>query len=390
MRFSARQETLLAMLKAVRTVAGKAHTAGVPAGVCLRSRGDGRLEMAATDGQTGVRLLSLPNTDGTEPGAAVLSASMFGDFIATLGPGSVECTASTRAPNMLEVSYMGGRGKAHFATFGDDPALFETYQAAADSNWAGKWSLPASVFRSAVGQVDYACNLSLGYALAGVRVILGGGEMRLVGLDNFRIATRTVSVSGDGEATFTVPVRAMAIAKQVLTGNGEVTIGLLSEAESPRVQLAGEGDAGTCVEVTTASITERYPDWQRFTSLPPLEARCDTGTVDLIAGIGRIEKVVRADGSVRFNWPAAGGGLALTGKEREAGSCETVLDADTIGEGNIAMGAGFLLEFLRTVESDRVSIGLVEAGSMVMGRISAVGLEHGEHLYVLAPRYVPD
>jgi len=392
-RFSSRQETLLAMLKAVRTVAGKARTIPALSGVLLRVQADGTLEMTGTDGQTGVRVLSLPDVGERETGAIVLAAPMFGDLIAALGPGFVEGQVAAEAPSILELSYMAGRGKARLAASWDDSDGIDAYQTPAVTEWRGTWMVAAPAFKRALGQVEYACNPSLGNALSGVRFVLTNDEMRLVGADNFRIATRTLPVipaPGISEAAFTVPAPTIAAAKRVLAGKGDVTISLFADTETPKIQITGDGEADLRVEVTARLITEEYPNWQHFFSLPLMQPYCLVAVADLVAALKRVDKVAPKDGSVRLEWPSADGGLKLSGGEESTGSCEITVDAVTENQARIALGVQLLLEFLGTVESEHVSIGLVDGGGMPLGRICATQLHEGEHIYMLAPRRVPE
>jgi len=394
MRFSSRQETLLAMLKAVRTVAGKARTIPALSGVLLRVQVDGTLEMAGTDGQTGVRVLSLPDVGEKETGAIVLAAPIFGDLIAALGPGFVEGQVTADAPSTLELNYMAGRGKAHLAAFWNDAEGIDAYQTSAPVEWRGTWMVAAPAFKRALGQVEYACNPSLGNALSGVRFVLANDEMRLVGADNFRIAMRTLPVTipaaGISEAAFTVPAPTIAAARRVLAGKGDVTISLFADGETPKIQITGDGEADLRVEVTARLVTEEYPNWQRFFSLPLMQPYCLVAVADLIAALKRIDKVTPKGGTVRFEWPSADGGLKLSGGEDSTGSCEIVVDAVTEDQATIPLGVQLLLEFLGTVESEHVSIGLVDGGGMTLARICATQLHQGEHIYMLALRHVPE
>jgi len=394
MRFGSRQETLLAMLKAVRTVAGKARTIPALSGVLLRVQADGTLEMAGTDGHTGVRVLSLPDVGERETGVIVLAAPMFGDLIAALGPGFVEGRVTAEAPSTLELSYMAGRGKARLAAFWNDPDGIDAYQTPAPVEWRGTWMVAAPPFKRALGQVEYACNPSLGNALSGVRFVLANDEMRLVGADNFRIATRTLPVipaPGISEAAFTVPAPTIAATKRVLAGKGDVTIGLFADGETPKIQITGDGEADLRVEVTAQLIAEEYPNWQRFFSLPLMQPYCLVAVADLVAALKRVSKIgPNKEWPVRFEWPSADGGLKLSGGEESTGSCEITVDAVTQDQATIPLGVQLLLEFLGTVESEHVRIGLADGGGMALAHICATQLHEGEHIYMLAPRHVPE
>jgi DNA polymerase III sliding clamp (beta) subunit (PCNA family) len=142
--------------------------------------------------------------------------------------------------------------------------------------------------------------------------------------------------------------------------------------------------------VTARLITEEYPNWQRFFSLPLMQPYCLVAVADLVAALKRVDKVAPKDGSVRLEWPSADGGLKLSGGEESTGSCEITVDAVTEDQARIALGVQLLLEFLGTVDSEHVKIGLLDGGGMPLGRICATQLHEGEHIYMLAPRHVPE
>ena len=154
-----------------------------------------------------------------EPGNLVLSARLFGDIVRRL-PGEQVCIASDEK-NITAITC----GLSEFSIVGI-PA--EEYPEIPSITGETTIDLPHSMLKSMIRQTIFAvADTDAKPIHTGTLFELGGGTLRLVSVDGYRLAIREEPVQANEEASFVVPGKTLNEVTKLLSDSEEETLSLV-------------------------------------------------------------------------------------------------------------------------------------------------------------------
>lgn len=212
--------------------------------------------------------------------------------------------------------------------------------------------LPADQFRRAVRATEYATDTaSSRYALGAILVDVKDSDPTLVATDGRRLAIVQAETDQDvGTVTCLLPARA-AMAAMAAPGDS-----VQIETDGKFVVLSSAG-----MTVTGLLITGAFPRWRD--AVPKrTSAKASTVTRDALLHGVRQAAIVTSEQSkgVEFTF---GKSLKLAAQSSEAGQASVTVELEDAGDaGTVKLDPAFVVDFLRTLDSESAPEVTVEIG----------------------------
>ncbi len=206
-----RQKLNEAVLNVQRTVSAKSS---VPAleGILLTAL-EGSIRLCGFDLEIGMTT-ELP-AEVKEPGSIVMGARLFGDIVRRLPQDTVSFKANEKQVAQIE------SGEASFSLVGIPAQEYpELPQITGDTNI----SIPSNVLKGMIRQTLFAvAETDAKPVHTGTLFEIGGGEIRLISVDGYRLAIRCEKTSSEEKSSFVVPGKTLGEVMKLLPDGDEET-----------------------------------------------------------------------------------------------------------------------------------------------------------------------
>lgn len=375
MRVSVLQVNLASLKIAAHAIAPRS-TLPVLGNILLKAERGG-LELAAANGEFGVRLLV--NAEVEAEGAIAVPARLLAEFVETLPPDRVvmELQTRTRTLHLRCGPYETNIRGIDAGEFPPLPAVTKPPTTTA--------TVTATELRQAIKQVAFAAATDeIGSALSGVYTQLRGNHLRLVATDRVRMALRSIQLAGPCDLSIGVimPVRALRELARII---GAMNLGekddvqvMLTEARNQIVfHLPG-------VDLVSQLIEARFPDYTKV--IPATYAtRAVVNTAAFLKAV-RIARLFADDAThtIRVQVVPGETGKLIISANGTSGAITTEIEAVVTGQPLlIGFNGDFVSEALQTIHAPNVVFEAVSVSRP--GVFRPEGDESGEHLNIIMP-----
>lgn len=344
MKLTAGRESLLKPLQAVIGVVERRQTMPILANVLLVAK-DGEVAVTATDLE--VELVAVAEVSVESPGEVTVPGRKLLDICRAL-PDDAEISISQSGEKL---NIKSGRSKFSLTTL--PAAEFPTVE---DINAGHSVSVSQSVLARLLEKTHFSmAQQDVRYYLNGLLLETGKNVLRAVATDGHRLALCEVELEGKSapEQQVIVPRKGVLELQRLMSGDGDLDIELGSN--HVRIQLDG-------IRFTSKLIDGRFPEYERV--IPQ-----DTSNA-LAADRGLFRSALQRT-AILSNEKYRGirliireGGMVLQAHNPEQEEAEEELEAEYTGEEiEIGFNVNYLLDALSAIESDEVSLALVDGNS---------------------------
>jgi len=344
MKLSAGREALLKPLQAVIGVVERRQTMPILANVLLVAK-DGEVAVTATDLE--VELVAVASVQVDSPGEVTVPGRKLLDICRAL-PEDAEISISQSGEKL---NVKSGRSKFSLTTLpaGEFPVI-------EDINAGQSISVAQDVLARLLEKTHFSmAQQDVRYYLNGLLLETGGKVLRTVATDGHRLALCEVELDGEKmpEQQVIVPRKGVLELQRLMGGGGELVIELGSN--HVRIQLEG-------IRFTSKLIDGRFPEYDRV--IPQ-----DTSNA-LSAGRGSFRSALQRT-AILSNEKYRGirliirdNAMVLQAHNPEQEEAEEELEIEYSGEEiEIGFNVNYLLDALAAIESDEVTLALVDGNS---------------------------
>lgn len=376
MKFRCERDDLLEAVQfASRAISNRA-TLPVLSGLRIEATDDGKVVVAATDLELTMETAFKAGVD--EPGTVIVPGRLFGEMSRSLGAGQVSLFSGDG-----EVEIGSGRGQFRVKALAPDdyPALPIEDRATGGTEISVE--VEAAALSVALSQVIRAASGDESrQVLTGVLWEVEAGKLTLAATDSYRLAVRSIAVSGGPAEVKKVvlPARALGELARALQGSGGAVRATMKEnLVAFAVPRAGEDGSGVGESVIGSRFIEgEFPNYRQL--LP--QGYPNALTVDreaLIEVTKRVGLLAQNNLPVKLN---LGTELEVSAHTPDVGEGQEVLDAEYEGEAFvIAFNPQFLHDGASAVQTEKL---VLEAGDGLKPAILR-GEGESEYTYLLMP-----
>lgn len=379
MRFSCTQENLDQGLDVVSHVAGKNVNLPILGNVLVKAD-DKALHFMSTNLEIAITCAVRGKVE--QPGEFTVPSKLFADYVSLLPKERVDVVLEG---NAFAVSCGSYQTKLNGIPASEFP-LIPTIES------KDKFSIPASDFRQAVAQVLFAVAPNESRPeISGVlfKFVPGadGIELILAATDSYRLAEKTVKAASGTSIKETVyvivPSRTVGEVVRIL---GVFKDGIDSPANID-IQL-GENQilfSYDNTELVSRTIEGKYPDYRQL-----IPDKFETETIirkDELARAVKTSSLFSRSGlndvHIKFTPPS---GVALSAVNGQTGEHAVTLDAKITGkENSVTVNFRYFLDGVNNIESDEVSIQMIDTMSPCIIRPMSDGQVLKDYLYIVMP-----
>jgi len=343
-----------ALVEAVNVVAGVVVSrTPTPVLQCVKlTATDGRLTLAATDLEVGLRL-GVDQVDVSKPGEALIPADKLTQIVRACDDPTL--TLETKEHTM----HIRGQG-SHFTVFGYDPKEapavrdFEDVKVDCD--------IDASVFRTLISRTLFAAAAEHSrYAINGVLIERDGKKIRLVATDGRRLAVARGEVKPGPDASASkisciVPTKALNLLSKLLV-DPESTVKIAIEENQAVFSVVAAGDNNAAV-LSTNLVEGAFPPFEDV--IPKDQDKKVTFDAGALSSAIRRAALLTNEESKGVRLSFADNKLTLTSRAPEMGEAEIHLDLDKYDGDPLEIGfnPGFITDALKVVDGQQVIIEL--------------------------------
>ena len=354
MKFRCERDDLLAAVQfASRAISNRA-TLPVLSGLRIEATEDGVVVVAATDLELTMETSFKAGVD--EPGKLIVPGRLFGEMSRSLGAGQVSVHGTDS-----EVEIGSGRGQFRVKSLAPDdyPALPLEDKSAEGSSIAVE--VDAQLLSTSLSQaVRAASGDESRQVLTGVLWEVEAGTLTLAATDSYRLAVRTLQVSGGSPEArrVVVPSRTLAELGRALTGtSGTVTAHVKENLIAFTIPAGGPEGSGSGESVIGSRFIEgEFPNYKQL--IP--QGYPNALTVDresLLEVTRRVGLLAQNNLPVKLSLAAE---LEVSAHTPDVGEGQEILEAEYEGEPFvIAFNPQFLVDGASAVQTERL---VLEAG----------------------------
>ena len=358
-----------AMALITGVVAGRTPT---PALQCVRLSGeDGRLTLAATDGEVALTL-SIDRVDLEDGGEVLVPADKFSQVARSCDDTTLTIVGDGDA---LHVRSSDSRFKVFGFPISEAPEILAFEDAEPD------FSVDGAAFRGLMERTVFAAATDHSrYAINGVHLDLQGSQIRLVATNGHRLALSMGPCDNNCEKTdCIVPTKAMTLLKRLLhDGGGTVSV----KIDNGRIVFHVDNGAG-CTSTLTSNLVEgTFPPFEDV--IPKDLDRKAVVNKDALHRAVRRAHLMTNEESRGVKLVFDGTCLKITSRAPETGEAEIEVPIESfMGDKlEIAFNPVYIMDALKVVDGDDVTIelkksekpGLIRSGSNFVYIIMPVSL----------------
>ena len=349
MKLNAAREALLKPLQAVMGVVERRQTMPILANVLLVAKG-GELSVTATDLE--VELVANAVVEVETSGEVTVPGRKLLDICRAL-PENADITISLAGDKL---SIRSGRSKFSLTTL--PSSEFPTVE---DINAGKAVDVAQETLRGLIDKTHFAmAQQDVRYYLNGLLLETGKKHLRAVATDGHRLALCQVETdSGDmPEQQVIVPRKGVLELQRLLTGEGSVTLELGDN--HIRIQLDGN-------RLTSKLIDGRFPEYERV--IPQDTDNQLTADRQLLKGALQRTAILSNEKYRGIRLIIKGGGVVLQAHNPEQEEAEEEIEVSYTGEDiEIGFNVNYLLDALGAIESDAVTLSVVDGNSSCLLR----------------------
>ena len=337
-----RDELLEAVQFGSRAISNRA-TLPVLSGLRIEAKDTGEVVIAATDLELTMQTALRAGVD--EPGRLIVPGRLFGEMIRSLGAGTVSLAAAEG-----EVEIGSGRGQFRVKTLAaeDYPEL------PVDARGEGmEVVVDAGALAVALAQVVRAASVDESrQVLTGVLWEIEAGSVTLAATDSYRLAVRTLPVSGGPAESRKVvlPARALGELARALAAEGATVKALLGE-HLMSFAINGSDESAAESVIGSRFIEGEFPNYRQL--IP--------GGYQNVLTVGRealLEVTKRVGLLAQNNLPVKmrlDPELEVSAHTPDVGEGQEVLDAEYVGDPFvIAFNPNFLNDGVSAIQGERL------------------------------------
>lgn len=369
------QEELARSLQiAGRGLANKT-TLPILSGMLLETRNEG-LTVLSTDLELGIEV-KVPKTSVKSQGQVVVPGKTFIDIIRHLAPGDVEISFDS-TKGVLSIVSSNASFQLNTLPIEEFPSLPESFREVASVLEQGTDSFEDRRGGSVLGiDLKEAIRQSI-YAtspedprpfLSSVLMEIFTDRLRIVATDINRLVLREVNCSGMSEDKILVPVRALREVANIFGNDPEDNIHII--LADRQIFFLGKG-----IVFSSRLVDAQFP---RYEQVIPTEFK-GTMNVNRLEFMASLERISLLDNVVKITVNQEG--LHLTANEPELGNAYEEVGCSYSGEDmQIGFNAKYLIDFLKTVEKEEITVGF--SGAMKASLLQ--GGANESYRYVIMP-----
>ena len=349
MKLTASREALLKPLQAVIGVVERRQTMPILANVLLVAR-DGSVSVTATDLE--VELVADANVQVDAAGEVTVPGRKLLDICRAL-PDDAEVSISQSGEKLMLKS---GRSKFSLTTL--PAAEFPTVE---DINAGQSVSVAQAALMRLIEKTHFSmAQQDVRYYLNGLLLETGAASLRTVATDGHRLALCEVTLDGGElpEQQVIVPRKGVLELQRLMTGEGELTIEL--GTNHVRIQLEGS-------RFTSKLIDGRFPEYERV--IPQDTSNTMSADRGLFKAALQRTAILSNEKYRGIRLIIRSGGLLLQAHNPEQEEAEEEIEIGYDGEEiEIGFNVNYLLDAIGAIESDEVSLSLVDSNSSCLLR----------------------
>ena len=330
----------------IQAIVEKRNSMPILANVLLTASGKGetgRLELAATDLEVGVR--GSHTAQVWKPGAVTISARKLYDIVRELPEDAIHLDASAQAYVELRC------GRSRFNLAG---AAADEYPNLPEFSPKVLVRLQAAVLSQMIERTMYAASLDeTRYNLNGVyfEVLPTDAKLRMVATDGHRLALidRSIGSQASGLASgVIIPRKGLAELKR-----------LVDEEDADEIELGFEGNNGLAkkgdVTLVMRLIEGEFPNYKQV--IPKSSDRKLTLETDPLVRALRRVALLSAERSRAIKFEVSDGKLVISSSNPDLGDAQEELDVDYAGPATtIGFNAKYLLDCLGALGSKEIQL----------------------------------
>lgn len=349
MKLTAGRESLLKPLQAVIGVVERRQTMPILANVLLIAK-DGEVSVTATDLE--VELVAVADVAVDSPGEVTVPGRKLLDICRAL-PDDAEISISQSGEKL---NIKSGRSKFSLTTL--PAAEFPTVD---DINAGHTVTVSQEVLSRLLEKTHFSmAQQDVRYYLNGLLLETGKNVLRAVATDGHRLALCEVDLDDKKapEQQVIVPRKGVLELQRLMSGDGELKIELGSN--HVRIQLEG-------IRFTSKLIDGRFPEYERV--IPQDTSNALAADRQLFRSALQRTAILSNEKYRGIRLIIRQGGMVLQAHNPEQEEAEEELEAEYSGEEiEIGFNVNYLLDALSAIESDEVSLALVDGNSSCLLR----------------------
>jgi len=369
MDFSVVQSEILRTLHLVGSVVpAKSVLQSALSSVVVRATEDGRVRLEGTDGDQYLRTELRATVE--QPGAVAVQARRFLEIVKELPPSSLRLRLKGTA---LEVSCGQGRFRLVTRSIEDFPVVPEIPETQAVE-------IPGAALERLIRQTSYAVATDESrLELSGVLMEIGAREMRFVGTDGHRLARASFVFQGGHEWKVILPPRTLSTLQRLVPeANGNIRV--VADARYARFDVGPNQLIGRL-------LGGEYPNYERV--IPSGNDRKAIVRTDAFLAVVRRVGIFSDSFTKRVTLSLESGKVGVAVQTQDIGEAEEEVEARYDGEAmKISYNASYLVDMLRTIESEEVEMAFKSATQAGVFRPAVSGTD--ELLCLVMPLRLPD
>lgn len=367
MKFSIPQEKLTKLLQiSSRAISSKPH---LPILTCiLLEVKNGAIKLQSTNLEVGITQIEKVNVE--KQGKAAFPARVFLEFVSSLPPGKVDVETKEKG-GFLELQ----RFKARIAL--GDP---EEYPIVPTSDKKTDLVLDSKSFVKAASKVVIAAAVEGGRpVLTGVLFDLGGGMLKMVATDGYRLSFYQLSVDSKLSNKMIIPAKSLTevlkIASEASDKRGKIEV-IFAKDQNQIIFKVGE------VEIVSRLIDGEFPDWGKI--IPKeFQTKTVTNNEEFLKAV-KIASIFARDSSNVVKCKVEKKSLVLSANTKEVGDNVSEVDSRVEGVGGeIAFNYRYLLDVLLALEGGEVGFEMI--GPLNPGRFTAGNDNNQDFFHIVMP-----
>lgn len=369
MDFSVVQSELLRTLQLMGAVVpAKSVLQSVLSSVLVRATDDGRVRLEGTDGDQYLKTELRATVE--KPGVVAVQGRRFLEIVKELPASTLDVRLRGSS---LQVSCGTGKFRLVTRSVEDFPVLPEI----SDSRAVG---IPAADLERLIRSTVYAVATDESrLELSGVLIEIGARSISFVGTDGHRLARASLQTETGYEWKVLVPPRTLATLQR-LVPEADEAVRVATDGKHVRFDVGSHQLVGRL-------LSGEYPNYERV--IPEgNDRKAVISTGSLLAAVRRVG-IFSDSFTKRVTLGLESGKLRISVQTQDIGEAEEEIEAKYDGEPlGISYNAAYLIDMLRTIESDELEMAFKTA--MQAGLFRPVSEEAGQLLCLVMPLRLPD
>jgi len=337
MRFACDRTTLVEKLNILARGVSTRSALPVLSGVLIQAR-ENRLELYSTDMELSIK--ASISTAVEAEGEAVVPARLLTDVVKNIDAAQISIESSE---GVVKLS----AGKAVFTL---NSWAASDFPHTSTFEMEAAFTLGAEPFIETLEKVGRAASRDeTRPILTGVLVTIGGGTLKMVATDSYRLSVKETPLEGGPteEVQAIVPVKALSEVQRLAASleEGEINVALTENQALFRL-----GD----VWIATRLIDGQFPNYRQL--LPDsFDHSISIATDELLAVARRVSLLAQKNAPIRLQFSA--GKLTIRAVTQDVGQAEEEIDVEFSGDDlEIGFNPHFFVEGLDGVDDERVTL----------------------------------